>query len=353
MIKGVTTFGLLCQIVLFFTIPTMAQEKESYAKTQAFEFLTDKGLLINVELLSDQSRNPAFYSAHIATEVCSDSLCKPIDLIVYWDLLGRFSDYKTRGNEPLTKFDHIEFTAADYQKLREILVDDRSMLKDYEAEDMIDRSVKVYSNKVDAVTGATSKSFEDIIVSGAVYTVHTLWHIVNGGVSAKILAHTKGLLNHALIRSMLLSGNNNYQHYILTELSTDQLKPFAADMISLISSKNEFIPHFAMDKIPVVLWKDTAVQQQILTKFYGVHLEVQNALLLRFKDQKLSTVGLKLLVQHLDQLNTNQIDKVIKIMSNNTEFIDKDLKKGLSALLTHSKPQIAQGVEQILKSIKK
>ncbi|MFA4868631.1 MAG: hypothetical protein WC623_10550 [Pedobacter sp.] len=353
MMKSITTLVLLCQIALFFAIPAIAQEKESYATTQAFEFSTDKGLLLNVELLLDKSKNPIYYSAHIATEVCSDSLCKPIDLTVYWDLMGRFSDYHTREDRPLTKFDHIEFTRADGKKLRDILKDERSMLKDYEAEDMIDRSVKVHSNKMDAVTGATSKSFQDVIVPGAVYTVHTLWHIVNGGVADKILGHTKSILNETLIRWMLRSGNPSYQHFILKELPNDKLKPFSKDMISLIGSKDEFTPHLAIDKIPKELWLDTAVQQEILNYLSNVHLELQNSILLKFKDLKLGSAELMILLRHVDKLNANQIEKVVNIFLNNTEFIDENLKKELSALLINPKPEVAQGAKEILKSIKK
>lgn len=351
MIK-LTIPGLLFHLLLGVVFSAYAQEREVYSRKPAFEFTTSKGLLLQVELLSDQKGTPIFYTAYIATEVCSDDLCKPIKLNVYWDLLGHFSDFKTTQNSPLTKFDHILFTEKDNQKLREILADDRSILKDYEAEDLIDRSIKVYSKKVDAVTGATNKSFEDVIVGGAVFTVHTLWHIVNGGVSAKIRTYTNGLLNDELKKYMLRSGRNTYQHYVLRELPPEKLKAFTPDMIALLSSKDEFVPLFALDKIPVELWKDPATQQLLLSHFGHSHLEIQNTLLIKFKDIKLQTSSLKVLLNNLDKLSDSQIDKIFNIMTNNTESIDGQLKKELSILSNHSKSIIAQRANELLKRIK-
>ncbi|MGX5820885.1 hypothetical protein ACWKWU_21995 [Chitinophaga lutea] len=315
------------------------------------KYTTDKGLQLNVSLLSDQANVPVLYSAHVATTVCSDSLCKPIDLEVYWDLLGHFADYKTPEHAPLTKFDHLLFTTADHQKLRAILADSRSMLKDYEAEDMIDRSVKVYSSKVDGITGATSASFQDVVVPGAVYTVHTLWHIVNGPVAAEILAHTRSLLNDRLIKQMLSSGNGEYQHFILTALPDNRLKPFLPDIIGLIASKDDFIPYLALEKVPAGLWKDAAAQSSILRGFDSLRLEVQNTLLEKLKAQPLHTEGLKILVHSLDKLNKSQVDKVFDLLANNIAFIDAELEAQLSAL-AQSNPLMARRADEIMKSRK-
>lgn len=345
------TFLLLLQSVLFLIIPGFAQDKSGYTASQAFSFSTGKGLLLNVRLLLDHKNMPSLYSAHIATTVCSDSLCKPINLIVYWNLLGHFVDYSTPKNQPLTKFDHVVFTAADHKKLHVILADDRSMLKDYEAEDMIDRNVKVYSNVVDGTTGATNKSFQDVIVQGAVYTVHTLWHIVNGPVAPKILEHTRGLLNDHLIRSMLVSGNNDYQRFILTELPDEQIKAVVPEIIELITDRDEFIPLLALEKIPAGLWEDAATQQLILHKFPNLRLEVQNTLLQKLKELLVYTAGLSILVHSLDKLNKNQVNKVFNLLANNISFVDLSLQKELSAL-GRSNPLIADQVNEILKSVR-
>ncbi|WP_300600914.1 hypothetical protein [Niabella sp.] len=351
MIKRIT-FLLLLPAVLLSAIPGLAQEKDGYITNPAFSFRTDKGLLLNVQLLSDPEKMPALYAAQIITTVCSDSLCKPVNLRVYWNLLGHFVDYKTPENQPLTKFDHVVFTAADHKKLHVILADDRSMLKDYEAEDMIDRSVKVYSGKVDGVTGATSKSFQDVVVPGAVYTVHTLWHIVNGPVAARILEHTRKLLDDRLIRSMLTSGNVDYQRFILTELPDAQLKNFVPDIIGLIAGKDEWIPLLALEKIPGARWKDAAAQQLILHNFPGLRLEVQNTLLQKLKEQPLHTAALKILVHSLDKLDKHQVDKVFDLLATNILFIDEALEKDLSAQ-AGSNPLIAPRVDEILKSARR
>src|SRR5690606_6322691 len=134
-------------------------------------------------------------SAYLETDVCSDELCKPVYITIRWDLLGRFLSYHTDKQHRLTKFDHVELTKDDHARLHAILSDTASILRDYKVEDMIDTTVQLQSLKVDAVTGATSKTFDGATVEGALYTVYTLWHFTNGPVRKRIVEHTASLLS--------------------------------------------------------------------------------------------------------------------------------------------------------------
>lgn len=285
-----------------------------------------------VYVLTDKENKPLFYAAHIATGVCSDGLCKPVDLMIYWDLLGNFETYQTTPGSPLTKFDHIEFTTDDHKKLQKILADKSSMLKDYEAEDMVDKTIKVHSNKLDAVTGATSKTFQDVIVPGAVYTVHILWHTTNGPLSGKILAHTKGLLNDTLVRQMLTSDRTTYKDFIFNHLSKTELSRFTPELITLIGDKDPFVPHFAMAKLSEDVWTNPSHQEAILTYFPSASLEVKNAMLGKFADKKLSEGGLRLLISAAPKLNKVQMQKLLVIVENNNAVLTEDLKRELLAL---------------------
>jgi hypothetical protein len=100
---------------------------------------------------------------------------------VYWDLLGNFLRYELPAGESLTKLDHQELTAGDHEQLQKILSDKGSILRDYPAEDLIDRRiVKSTDKKVDAVTSATRVDVKAAVVPGAVYSTYVLWYIVNG-----------------------------------------------------------------------------------------------------------------------------------------------------------------------------
>jgi hypothetical protein len=322
----------------FFNLPLLAQQQrnmpDSLIRKEAFAFIGMKDLNTTVYLLSDEAARPLRYTAHIATGVCSDGLCKPVDLVLCWDLLGNFESYKTPPGSPLTKFDHIEFTAEDHKKLKKILADKSSMLKDYEAEDMVDKTVKVYSNKLDAVTGATSKTFQDVIVPGAVYTVHTLWHIANGPVSDRILNYTKGLLDDKLIRQMLKSDRPVYKDFIFSQLSQTELSRFTAELIMLIGDKDPFVPHFAMAKLTDEVWNNPVHQEAILKYFVSASLEVQNAMLHKLADKKLNTNGLRLMTSAATRLNKTQVQKLLIIVENNKSSMTEDLKKELLALKT-------------------
>jgi len=315
--------------------PTLAQQKvnaEQLIKKEVFESRAGKDLSVTVDLLSDKENKPRWYAAHIATGVCSDSLCKPIDLTVYWDLLGTFAAYETPESSPLTKFDHIEFTPQDHQKLQQILADKGSILKDYEAEDMVDRSVKVYSKTMDAVTGATSKTFQDVIVPGAVYTVHTLWHIVNGEVSENIWKHTRAMLNDQLIRQMLGSDNSAYKEFVFNQLPQSELNRFKPEIIRLIGDKDPYVPHFAMEKLASAVWADPADQVAILHYFKGSSLEIQNTMLNKFADKKMSLAGLRMLIDVGSGLSKAQMQKISAIFDHNNAVVTEELKKELLVL---------------------
>src|SRR5690606_13440718 len=155
----------------------------------AFDFQVNEFTAVSVDLAYTPSGDPVFYSSHLETDVCSDGLCKPVSITIHWDLLGRFLSYHTDKRHRLTKFDHIELTEEDHAQLHRILSDTSSVLRDYQVEDMIDTAVHLQSRKLDAVTGATSKTFDGATVEGALYTVYTLWHFTNGDIRKRILEH--------------------------------------------------------------------------------------------------------------------------------------------------------------------
>lgn len=318
--------------VLFLTIcfsnAVSAQKQliaDSLISTKAFTYSLENGSVANIYLLSGKKGMPLLYRAHIITDVCSDGLCKPLDLTLYWDLLGNFERYQTSVRSPLTKFDHIEFSAEDHQKFRQILSDKSSILKDYDASEMVDKTVKVFSNKLDAVTGATSKSFQDVIVSGAAYTVHTLWHIVNGELSRKILTYTNERLNDELVLQLLQSDRAVYKEFIFNNLPPAQLNRYTGELIRLIGDSDPFVPHFAMSKLTPDVWTDAVHQVTILAYFKSASMEIQNTMLAKFADAKLNTSGLKLLISASSELSKVQLKKLFAIIENNKSVLTEDL----------------------------
>src|SRR5690606_7158070 len=109
MAKEVVCIWLLMASGLSYLI---AQTDHKYAlgtKQEAFIFSSENERFV-VYLLKDNHGFATYYSTNLTGEVCLDGLCRPINVDIYWDLLGNFADYATTEENRLTKFDHVAFT---------------------------------------------------------------------------------------------------------------------------------------------------------------------------------------------------------------------------------------------------
>ena len=142
-------------ILLFFALAMIPYKKEGERGKPVFTVYSKDSIPWQIDLICDSAGVPDSYYSDLKTPVCEDSLCRVVFIDLYWDVLGNFMKYEVPPDMPLTKFDHLEFTPEDYQKLNEILADKQSLLGRYKAEDLIDKNTKRVSETVDAVTGAT------------------------------------------------------------------------------------------------------------------------------------------------------------------------------------------------------
>ncbi len=328
-------------------------DEREFQETEAFEFSANDSTEADIRLLLDTQGNPTFYTSHLITDVCSDGLCKPIDINIYWDLLGNFYQYQTPDDHVLTKFDHIKLTKEDHVRLHEILSDTSSILRDYKVEDMIDTTIKVQSGILDAVTGATNPTFDGSTVEGAMYTVYALWHFINGNVRKKIYEHTESLVSDSLITHMLRSDNRNYENFIFSKLSDDQRKEFANEIISLLASKDLYTPHFAISQLTDEVLNDPAHQEAVLHYFDKVSPAVQNTILARFETVKLNTVGIAILLNAVPALSANQLDKTFQIIDNNRSSIEGKALQELNTLAEVPGKPYAQYAKRVVDKVTK
>lgn len=308
--------------------------KEPDKTVSAFRFEVNDSIQVNVDLIYKKNGCPSHYAAHLETDVCSDSLCKPISIIIYWDLLGHFFSYKTTKGQALTKFDHISFTEEDHRHLHRILADTGAILRDYAVEDMIDSTVHVRSYQIDAVTRPTSITFDGATVEGALYTVYTLWHFANGSIRAQMQKHTLSLLSDTLIRHMLYSDNRDYVTFIFKNWTKEQNSRFVEDVICLVGNPDKYIPHFALAQLEDSLIVLPNYQQQLLTFFPQVDNSVKNVLLDRLASVQLEDSAMEVLLHFLSNLDLqeSQIQKIFFVIERNKTSINKKVHKKLQAL---------------------
>jgi hypothetical protein len=155
-----------------------------------------------VQVDCDEHGIPRQYRMPLAAETCYDGKCKPMDVVLLWDGLGRFPRVEPVPGKPLTKSaKETAFTEENYEQLCSILQNSRSVLRTY--------PLKTFGAEenvpVDGVTGATLPFLHGEVVGGAVYTTWVLWHWANGDVIAQLEAHTRQHMAPVDVERFLLS----------------------------------------------------------------------------------------------------------------------------------------------------
>lgn len=148
---------------------------------------------------------PLEYSEEIFTPVCRDGKCYPARLKFKYNMLGHFTNFEIDSLVPLTKNNHIKFSASDYEQLAEILRDRQSGIS------KLDPNYYTVEGEtaVDAISGATSATINEMVVKGAAYTTVTLWHIANGWRPDSIFATTLTMVKPKHIDYLLSLKNSD------------------------------------------------------------------------------------------------------------------------------------------------
>ena len=198
------------------------------------------------------------FCRRIQTSVCMKSECKPIDITLHWTLTGRYLGFELDEREYLSKVGHEPFSDEDYKQLHEILSDPYSPLRDVNLNSVLENN---YSDEVDGISSATNTDIEDYIVKDALFTSYTLWHIVYGTTSKKLMELTREKLEQKLIMKILQSTNKYDVVWGLKNMPddvqwTDEL---TRKLIELTKSDNYLIAEQAVNHL----------NQELLSKDWG------------------------------------------------------------------------------------
>ncbi|MEO9892251.1 hypothetical protein [Aurantibacter sp.] len=333
--------GFIC-----FSFTSFKGNQKANTDKKVFTTILNDSVSIDMYLVYNVNSDPLKYYANVITPVCEEGLCYIITLDIYWDLLGNFLSYEESAEDPLTKFDHEQLTSSDHIKLKEILSDKHSLLKNYNVEDLVDKTKTIASEAVlDAVASATYPPLKTAIVSGAVYSSYTLWHIVNGQVAHNIKEYTESILNDKLIKDMMRSDNFNQQFYALNKITDDDTK-FVPEIINLISNGDSYVPYFAIDKLGDSIWKIPVHQKSLIKLLSKVDFKMQNEILNRLNTHTLYNSNQKVLISQLKILDINQQKKALKLIDKDS--ISYEILYELSKLLNTSDSTLSKSVYRIL-----
>lgn len=331
-----------------------AQETTMAASVKAFGLMFRDTIPMEVELVFDTNGLPGFFLCHVNTPVCSDGLCRPLVLDVYWDLLGNFTRFDVPEFPPLTKWDHLEFTAQDYLTLGDILRDRNSILGSVtDVNTLFDPSTKKISDKVDAVTGATRETIKNAVVPGAVYSSYTLWQVVNGQISSRIRQYTVSYWGPALINKFLLSENYHYHYEALAYLLSNGYEGHLRELVHMLNGSNPFVTRMAVSRFPQD-WLEQETFQIALTALID-HLDyrAQEIWLDRLMDVQVRTGTLEQLTDHPECFSQYQLQQVIMLCDKNRSRLSATSLTQLGPLLQHESEKIARATYLIFEKIAK
>ena len=283
-------------------------------------------------LVRDPNSGAQFYYQHLYSPVCTDTLCKPVQIYLVFNLAGNYIDYRLDAKHPLTKVDHDPFQTADYKKLHYILYEENSILGQYSKEN-IENLVKPPSETgTDAISGATPATIKESIVEGALYTCHTLWKHAHGELGPALKEHTETeLLDEDLIRHMLQTGDTRLINFSLEHLHRYETSAFRTEFVKLIRSSYSYTANRLIEGIPGELINDPGFIEELWMGFEELHYSSRGFILERMvANTRLSSQTLNKMIVYGNTCSDEhflQIKKVLSVQSDLTRKQEKSIRK--------------------------
>lgn len=190
------------------------------------------------------------YECILRTPVCNDTLCQIVQIKIFWDLIGDYIRFDTLPGYPLTKYDHLPFTPEDYNKLQATLKDGNSILGRKSEYELLDNNLQRYSEKIDALTGATDLQIKNAVVDGALYSTYTLYHLVNGYIKTELLNCTLKNYNSKIENQLLLSDNPKFNIFALKQLNDQEYIDRFPEIIKLMEKGHPLVNFYIAKKLP-------------------------------------------------------------------------------------------------------
>nr|WP_295922950.1 hypothetical protein [uncultured Dyadobacter sp.] len=338
---------LLSLLVVLLAGPVLGQGMEkTYYRSPGLESLTvhsgaspwtienDEGELVAIQ----EYRSPdglIHWYRRVATEVCLTGDCRPIEVGIFWDCTGDFEGLEV-FKEPLTKTDHSDFTTWDYRKLVSILKNDWSPLREYALSELVDEKKE---EGVDAVTGATKREIAEAAVEKAVYTTHTLWHLIHLGEKEQLAKLTARRLSEGpLLDNLLRPGRARYQPFLLDLFGQGQLPqtPTTESLVfdALANTTDPTLKAPALAALRSLDLSSPEVQDRFAT-IYQTQNPAQKAEILTVikPAYPLSKAWYEVLAADLDASNPWMAPKILSVLKNNPYQSEKvmEMLKKLSA----------------------
>jgi hypothetical protein len=292
------------------------------------------------------------YYSNIETEVCSEGICKPVFVIIYWDEMGNYISYYVDKLKPLYKGNNVQFSKEDYKRLHDILSQKNWTPSSYTLDQLITKSENL-SYKIDGYTRATAKLINnEDLVEGALYTVYTLWHIANNPLKkSEMLTTSIGEMEDQrkinLLQSIPLADLPPIIDLINPRYGAYGIKD-KYELIKLI----EFVPNEIYAEYVLECYDVNSISDlRHLLKMYpatAYRKQLLHACVSYEADEKFIEV-LASFSRSVDSYE--DINILIRFFSQHVSLITKNSGRFLSDLLSHSNNFISNDVYELLKNV--
>lgn len=300
----IRTIGFVIVSVLFFELKSISH------KNPITHFTISDTINIEVNAYWDSLGILDNYSAVVFTPVCEEDKCYAIEIIFYWDLIGRFQHYDTIPGKGLTKLDHLPFTESDYIKLDYIMSNPNSILSSYTKEELVKNT---RSSDIDGFTGATVQEIKESVISGAVYSCHTLWHIAHGSAVDKLQKVTKSVFNPDLVKKLASQNDKEIDYFLINNFSDHDFSKYLPEVLSMIQRGKGYYAKHAIEKIPAGVVTDSLAQDFFSTNFDQLDYFAQVALLEKFDKNSLEEELKSAFIKSLDGRNSYRNELIMKL----------------------------------------
>lgn len=294
------------------------EDWEKVASSQEAFLFKNPDTLINhqMHLLSDANGLPLFYYADILTPVCIDGLCKPVNVELYWNLLGQYVGYGDYPGKLLTKYDHDLFEQKDYLKLHNLLKDKSSVIGRRRLSQLYDKNtartdtIKFKGVEVDAISGATRKEIKESIVEGGLYSCYTLWHLVNGPATELMRDNLASIYSPAVEDFFLKSNHSEYQYHAIKNLKADAFEANLDNITSFVQKGTPLMRSYGLKKMPKELYGNPIVTNQLYKNFSTFDFNSKTLLLDNLSHSNSSTA--LIVSEHISSFSKNQLATFLK-----------------------------------------
>lgn len=264
---------------------------------------------LDIELtpLFDEDSLLEGYTAFIFTPICEEDKCYAVEIDFFWDAIGRYDHYDTIPGSPLTKLEHEPFTPGEYEKLHQILSESSSVLANYKKEDLVQ---DIEEEGVDGVSGATINEIKESVISGAVYSCYTLWHIVHGRVVDSIQVLTYRSLTDQIVEKMVHKEDQQINYYLINNFSEEDFSEYLPHILFTIEKGQGYYAKNAIEKMPGSVLKDDRSQQFFTDHFESLNYFAQIALLKKLEPQSIGNELKTSLRKQLTERNSQKNDLI-------------------------------------------